>query len=281
MNRVIFGFAASVFLACTLHACTEADKKASGSQAPIGNEASMLIAGNEADYMVDSMTMKGFVSYDSSTMDKRPVVLVVPEWWGLGDYAKMRARMLAELGYIAFAVDMYGEGAYANDPTEAGKMAAPFYTNFAMAKKHFDAALAKVKTYPQADTTKIAAIGYCFGGAQVLNMARLGENLNGVVSFHGNLIGVTPQKGTIKAKILVCHGEADKFVPAEEVAAFKKQMDSVGVPFTFKSYPNATHAFTNPDATGTGQKFNMPIEYNKAADSASWNDMKAFFKEIF
>ncbi|MEO6406499.1 MAG: dienelactone hydrolase family protein, partial [Ferruginibacter sp.] len=130
-------------------------------------------------------------------------------------------------------------------------------------------------------TSRIAAIGYCFGGAQVLNMARLGDDLRGVVSFHGNLVGVSADKSKLKARILVCHGEADQFVKPEEVAAFKKHMDSIGANYTFKSYPNATHAFTNPGATAKGKQYNMPIEYNATADSASWNDMKVFFGEIF
>lgn len=231
-------------------------------------------------YTDGTTTFKGFIVYDASVTKKRPAVLVVPEWWGLNDYAKMRARKLAELGYVAMAVDMYGNGKVAANPDEAKKYATPFYTNPKMAKKVFDAAMAKLKTYAQVDQNNIAAIGYCFGGAQVLNMARMGENLKGVVSFHGNLIGVPADKKLLKAKILVCHGDADKFVAAE-VAPFKKQMDSIGADYTFKHYANATHAFTNPEATAVGKKFNMPIEYNAAADKASWEDMKQFFKRIF
>jgi dienelactone hydrolase len=127
----------------------------------------------------------------------------------------------------------------------------------------------------------VAAIGYCFGGTQVLNMAKLGSPLAGVVSFHGGLAGVPADKNLLKAAILVCHGEADSFVPAADVAQFKKQMDSIGANYTFKTYANATHAFTNPAATENGKKFKMPIEYNAAADSASWSDMKTFFGKIF
>ena len=232
-------------------------------------------------YTVDTLNMESYVAFDSSASGKLPVVLVIPERWGLTEYAKSRANQLADLGYLAIAVDMYGNGKQAMDPTEAGNLAKPFYTNPQMAQQRFDAALAKALSYPNADTSKVAAIGYCFGGAQVLNMARLGENLDGVVSFHGNLIGVPADKSKLKAQILVCHGEADKFVSPAEVAAFKKQMDSIGANYTFKSYPNATHAFTNPEATATGKKFNMPIEYNEAADKASWEDMKAFFAKIF
>ncbi len=240
-----------------------------------------LIKSESVSYTYDSTTMNGFVAYDTASSKKRPIVLIIPEWWGLNDYAKGRAKQLAELGYIAIALDMYGDGKTADNPELAGKMAMPFYLNPALAKGHFDAALAKVKTYAVADSNQVAAIGYCFGGAMALNMARLGEKLSGVVSFHGNLEGVPLDKNLLKAPILVCHGEADKFVPAEEVAKFKKEMDSISAAYTFRSYPGATHAFTNPAATETGKKFNIPIAYNAAADSASWIDMKEFFGKIF
>ena len=232
-------------------------------------------------YTNNGVTMDGYVVYDANKQGKRPAVLVVPEWWGLVDYPKMRARKLAELGYIAMAIDMYGNGKVADNPGDAGKAAGPFYQDLKMTKSRFDAALAKLKTYSQVDTSNIAAIGYCFGGGVVLNVARLGEDLKGVVSFHGTLIGAPANKTLLKAKILVCHGAADQFVKPEEVAQFKKQMDSIGADYTFKQYPNATHAFTNPAATANGEKFKMPIKYNAEADSASWNDMKDFFARIF
>jgi dienelactone hydrolase len=232
-------------------------------------------------YTSNGVTMDGYLAYDASKEGKRPGILVVHEWWGLNDYPKMRARKLAELGYVALAVDMYGNGKTVDNPDDAGKMATPFYQNLQMTKGRFDAALSKLKTYSQVDTNQIAAIGYCFGGGVVLNMARMGENLKGVVSFHGGLVGAQADKNLLKAKILVCHGEADQFVKPAEVAQFKKQMDSIGADYTFKQYPNATHAFTNPAATPTGEKYKIPIAYNGAADTASWNDMKQFFAKIF
>jgi dienelactone hydrolase len=232
-------------------------------------------------YTAGDVTMNGFVAYDSNAKAKMPVVLVVHEWWGQNDYSRGRAKQLAEMGYLAMAVDMYGNGATADNPDSAGKLAMPFYTNPQMTKTRFDAAFAKIKTYPQADSSKTAAIGYCFGGSVVLNMARMGDNLNGVVSFHGNLTGAPADKSLLKSKVLVCHGEADQFVNAAEVAMFKKQMDSIGAVYTFKSYPGATHAFSNPDATAMGAKFKIPVAYNAAADSASWKDMKDFFGTIF
>jgi len=235
----------------------------------------------KVSYKLDTVTMDGYVVYDESSDKKRPAVLVVPEWWGLNDYPKMRAKQLAELGYIAFAVDIYGNGKTVDNPEDAGKTAMPFYTNPQMAKDRFDAAVRRLKEYKVTDTNNIAAIGYCFGGGLLLNSARLGEKLNGVVSFHGGLIGTPPRKDLMHTRILVCHGEADSFVPQSDVDKFKKQMDSIGADYMFKSYPNATHAFTNPAATEVGKKFKMGISYNAAADSASWNDMKAFFGLIF
>ena len=240
-----------------------------------------IIKEETVSYGNDSAKLTGFVAYDSISAAKRPVVLVIHEWWGLNDYTKSRVKQLAELGYLAMAVDMYGDGKMGNNPEEAGNLATPFYKNPVLAKSRFDAALEKIKTYSQADTSKIAAIGYCFGGAMVLNMARLGESLDGVVSFHGNLVGVPADKSLLKAKILVCHGADDQFVKADEVATFKKQMDSIGADYTFKQYTGATHAFSNPAATEMGKRFNIPIAYNSAADSASWNEMKDFFERIF
>jgi dienelactone hydrolase len=232
-------------------------------------------------YMVDTMKVDGYVVYDENIKGKRPAVVVIHEWWGLNDYSKMRTRELAKLGYIAMAIDMYGNGKRADNPTDAQNLATPFYQNPQLAKPIFDAALAKLKAYAQTDTGKIAAIGYCFGGAQVLNLARMGEDLKGVVSFHGNLAVTVPDKNLLKADVLVCHGAADPYVPQEEVTKFKKQMDSIGAKYTFKAYEGAIHAFTNPNATAMGEKFNMSIKYNAAADTASWNDMKEFFTKIF
>ncbi|MFT3826330.1 MAG: dienelactone hydrolase family protein [Chitinophagaceae bacterium] len=260
-------------------ACNEQPAKT--TEEKTGDPAKVSIKGEEVIYKDDTLTLNGYVAYNENDSTKRPAVLVVPEWWGVSDYTKGRARQLAELGYVAMAVDMYGNGIVADSPALANSLAKPFYTNPQMAKARIDAALAKLKTYNQVDTSRIAAIGYCFGGAVVLNVARLGEDLKGVVSFHGNLIGVPAKKELLKAKILVCHGAADPFVPQKEVEAFKKQMDSIGADYTFKAYDSALHAFTNPAATEKGKKFNLPIAYNAAADTASWKDMKDFFDKIF
>lgn len=234
-------------------------------------------------YTSNGVTLKSFVYYNAKQKGKRPAVIVVPEWWGNNDYSKMRAHKLAELGYIAIATDFYGEDKIAANPGQAQEMATPFYKDAQLGESRIVAAISKLKEFPQTDENKIAAIGYCFGGSMVLNAATLGtSDLKGVVSFHGGLGTVPPATaGSVKSKILVCHGEADKFVPPADVAKFKNNLDSLSIPYTFIAYPNATHAFTNPQSTETGKKFKMPIEYNEAADNKSWNDMKAFFKQLF
>jgi dienelactone hydrolase len=261
------------------------NKSTSGGSAQPGTNtpastATVNVKEEPVSYTADSVTLAGFIAYDENAQEKRPLVLVVPEWWGLTDYPRMRAKMLAQLGYVAMAVDMYGSGKVAANPQEAQELAIPFYQNPQLAKTRLEAALAKAKTLARVDTARAAAIGYCFGGYVALNAAKLGSDLDGVVSFHGSLGGRAARQG-YEAKILVCHGGADGFVPPAEVASFRKGLDSVGADYQFVVYPEATHAFTNPDATESGKKYNMPIRYNAAADSASWRDMKAFFARIF
>jgi dienelactone hydrolase len=286
MKPVIFLMAIAFFFFCACNnqssSSSTTDTTASTTDSTMkGTTKAPSLKEEDVTYTANGVTMDGYVVYDANREGKRPAVLVVPEWWGLVDYPKMRARKLAELGYIAMAIDMYGNGKIADNPGDASKATGPFYKDLKMTKSRFDAALAKLKTYSQVDTNNIAAIGYCFGGGVVLNVARLGEDLKGVVSFHGSLIGAPANKDLLKAKILVCHGMADQFVKPEDVEKFKKQMDSIGADYTFKQYPNATHAFTNPASDANAEKFKMPVKYNPAADSASWNDMKDFFARIF
>lgn len=232
-------------------------------------------------YSVNGVVYKGFIAYDDNIKGKRPAILVVPEWWGVNDYTRMRARKLAELGYIAMAADVFGDGKVATNPTEAQQFTGPLYKDPTLAKSLLDGAAIKLKEYSQTDPNNLAAIGYCFGGFVALNYAKLGGDLKGVVSFHGGMGGAPVDKKIMKAKVLVCQGGSDKFVSQKDVDKFKHQLDSIGVDNSVKVYANATHAFTNPDATATGKKFNMPIEYNPQADKDSWNDMKMFFGKIF
>jgi len=244
-------------------------------------KAGSSIKVEQVNYNDGAITLKGYVAYDEKQKGKRPAIVVVPEWWGCTDYAKSRAVMLAELGYIAIAADMYGDGKIADNPGDAQTYATPFYKDPQLGKSRIEAAVKKISSYPQADLGKMAATGYCFGGSMVLNAAKMGMDFKGVVSFHGGLAGVPATPGTTKANILVCHGAADKFISAEELKNFRDNLDAMKVPYTFKSYAGALHAFSNPDATATGKKFNMAVAYDEAADKQSWIDMKAFFKTIF
>ncbi len=251
--------------------------------APSEKETSSVLQTHEGRIVYDDngLNMQGYYAYDANKEGRRPAVIIVPEWWGVNEYVKKRARQLAALGYIAFVADYYGNGKIADTPDSAMANAMPFYQDPQLGKARFNAAYEKVKSFAATDTTQIAAIGYCFGGTQVLNAAKLGQQLRGVVSFHGGLAGVPANKELLKAAILVCHGAADSMVPAEEVANFKKELDGIGANYIFKSYEGATHAFSNPDATEKGKKFNLDIAYNAAADTASWAEMKSFFQQIF
>jgi dienelactone hydrolase len=240
------------------------------------------MARKTVEYSAQGVLMKGYLAYDDNIEGKRPAVLVVPEWWGLNDYARMRARMLAELGYTALAVDMYGGGKVVTTPDEAGKLSSETMRDFDVAKARSMAAMDFLEQQPTVDPNRIAAIGYCFGGGVVLNMARQGVDLRGVASFHGGLTAVKPaQPGSVKARILVLHGGADKFITLEQIDAFKQEMKSAGADFRFISYPGALHSFTNPEATELGKKFNLPIAYNADADIKSWGELKEFLKKIF
>ena len=244
--------------------------------------AAPKIEGKPVEYTAGGVTLKGYLAYDENVKGIRPGVLVVHEWWGQNEYVRKRARMLAELGYTALALDMYGEGKMASHPDDAGKFSSEVMKNFPVAKERFLAALEFLKKQPTVDPANIAAIGYCFGGGVVLNVARQGVDIKGVASFHGSLAVVQPEKPTpIKAAVRVYNGADDKFIPAEAIEALKKEMAEQKVNFKFTNYPGAIHSFTNPDATEMGKKFNMPIAYNAAADKASWADMQQFFKEIF
>lgn len=232
----------------------------------------------EVTYYDQKTELKGYFAWNKSNKPL-PVVLILPEWWGLGEYVKMRAKQLADLGYFAFAVDIYGEGKTAETPDEAGKLAGIYYQNPEMANQRIQAAINFVKKQTQVDAKNINAIGYCFGGGLLLNAARMGMDIKRVVSFHGSLMPMKVKTGSVKAKILVCNGAADDFVTKENIMAFQQGMKKANAKFTFIDYKDAKHAFTNPNATATGKKFNLPIAYNQEADHKSWGDMLAFLKK--
>jgi dienelactone hydrolase len=240
------------------------------------------IRGQEIDYNVGETTFKGYVAYDANKNGKRPGVLVVHEWWGHNEYARMRARMLAGLGYTALAVDMYGEGKTADHPADAQKFMAEAIGNLDVAKIRFEAAKKLLQAQPTVNSDQISAIGYCFGGAVVLGMARAGLDLDGVASFHGSLGTKAPaQKDKVRAKLLVMTGADDSMIPKSQVDAFVKEMKAADVDLTLHVYPGAKHAFTNPMATLLGKKLDIAIEYDGKADQDSWSALTRFLKAIY
>ena len=235
----------------------------------------------EVTYEADGQTLQGYLALPATT-EKRPAVLVVHEWWGHNDYARKRARMLADLGYVAFAVDMYGDGKTADHPKQAGAFAGQIANNIDVGEARFNAALDYVKQLPAVDAEHVAAIGYCFGGGIVLHMARVGTDLDGVVSYHGSLKPITPaEPGQVKAQVLVFNGGADPMVKPEDVAAFAKEMEAAGAAFELVNFPGVKHSFTNPEADQFAKEFNLPLAYDADADAKSWAQSRRFFEEIF
>ena len=248
----------------------------------VNHQAFAELVTEEVTYRSGDTEMKGFLAYDNRNMQPRPGILIVHEWWGHNDYARMRARMLAAMGYTALAVDMYGDGKTANHPEDAGKFASAVGGNMPLAKARFEAALDLLKSHKTVKPDDIAAIGYCFGGGVVINMARMGVDIDGVVSFHGSLKTDNPaQAGAVKTKVRVFNGAADPFIKAEHITAFKQEMDAAGADYEFVNYPGVLHSFTNIKADEVAERFNLPLGYDKAADEDSWAQMSDFFREIF
>src|SRR6478735_7574739 len=234
-------------------------------------------------YEQAGVKLEGYLAYDDAKVTpgaKAAGVLVVPEWWGLNDYTKGRVQQLAELGYVAFGVDMYGAGVVTEDPKKAGELAGQFYGKPLMAERA-QAGLDQLLATGLVEKARVAAIGYCFGGSTVQALAYSGAPLAGIVSFHGGLIPVPADAAArTKAKILICHGAVDPFVKPEDVAAFQKAMNEGKFDYQFISYAGAVHAFTNPGADAVAKATGLPIAYNAAADKRSWAHMRSFFSEI-
>ena len=238
----------------------------------------------EVNYNAGGVKMRGYVAWDTGIDGRRPGVLVVHEWWGLNDYVRRRAKMLAELGYTAMAVDMYGDGSTADHPQDAQNFMTETLNDLPAARERFNAALQQIRTQPTVNPDKIAAIGYCFGGGVVLHMARYGADLKAVASFHGSLpLAVAPEAldTAVTARVVAYNGEDDTFVPAEAIQAFKEEMERAGADYQFINYPGAIHGFTNPDATANGENFKLPLKYNALADQSSWDHMRLLLESAF
>ena len=230
-------------------------------------------------YEIGKQKFKGYMARPEKTGPSTKTVLIVHEWWGLNDYPKSRANQLAEMGMIAFCIDMYGNGLVVDTPEKAKEQAGKIYRDPKLLKERFDAGYAVAIKQEGVNPELMAAIGYCFGGSVVLNAAKMGAPVDAVVSFHGGLAGVPVVAEKLNAAVLVCNGAADSFVPQADIDTLGEQMKRAGEDYTFISYDGATHAFTNPASTETGKKFNMPIAYNPVADRKSWADFLKFIEQ--
>lgn len=239
--------------------------------------AAASIKTKAVEYKHGDVVLQGWAAWEDGFKDRRPGVLVVHEWWGHGPYARKRAEQLAKLGYTAFAVDMYGKGVLAKDHEEAGKLAGAFFGDRKLMRERALAGLAELKKLPFVEESKLAAIGYCFGGTTVLELARAGTDLKGVASFHGNLATPSPAAEKPRASILVLHGSDDNFVNSG-LPAFIEEMRKAKADWQLIQYGGAVHSFTVPEA---GNDPSKGMAYNKEADKRSWAAMKAFFEELF
>lgn len=237
------------------------------------------VIGTTVPYRDQDVELKGYLAYDDSIEGKKPGVLVVHEWWGLNDYVKRRADQLAGLGYVAFAVDMYGDGKVTTNPEEASALAQAMRSDVGRLRRRARVGLEVLRSDPRADASKIAAIGYRFGGGTVQQLALSGAPLNGIVSFHGGfVVPIGDEAGAVRAKILICHGAADPFATPQEMQDYIAAMDRAGLDWQLVIFGGAKHAFTNPESGKSGLS---GVSYSKSADERSWKTMQDFFDEVF
>jgi len=246
----------------------------------LSHAANADIVSRNVEYTHNGVTLEGYLAYDESLDGPRPGVLVVHEWWGLNEFARNEARRLAEQGYVAFALDMYGKGITTDDPARASELARPFYDDDpSLVRGRARAGLEVLKRQRHVDRDRIAAIGFCFGGATVLQLAYSGAEIAGVVSFHGSLpVPDRREEVAIRAKVLVLHGAEDPLVPERQIARFKNAMNRHEVDWQMIYYGHAVHSFTNPAADDLGMD---GVAYDERADRRSRGHMRMFFDEIF
>lgn len=270
----LFTFIVCLALFNTAYAHDTHDQAAKGDKS--------MITGKEITYTIGDENFIGYYAVDSTIEGKVPGIIIVHEWWGHNDYVRNRAKQLAELGYAALALDMYGAGKLADHPKDAEAFMNAAVTKEGAINARFDKAIELLKAQSAVDQEQIAAIGYCFGGAVVLNMARAGKDLDAVVSFHGSLSSTMPIAADgFAGKVAVFNGADDPMVPADTVAAFESEMNIAGINYQLVNYPGVVHSFTNPGATAVGEKFGLPVKYDPQADADSWAKMQAVFNEVF
>lgn len=257
------------------------DKAASKQTSTIQKEDPVSIVGEEITYETDSTLMRGYVAHNSAIDEERPGIIVVHEWWGHDDFARKKAEKLAELGFVALAVDMYGQGKTANHPEEAMAFSSKVMKNFDTAKARFEAAVETLKADKNVDNNKISAIGFCFGGSVALSMANTGANLDAVAVFHSGLgLPVMPNKN-LKAKLLIQNGAEDMMITDEQISTFKSQLDDVNADYEYIAYEGVKHSFTNKKADSLGKKYNLPLAYDKEAAEKSWEKMTLFLEKTY
>ncbi|MGB5082847.1 MAG: dienelactone hydrolase family protein [Burkholderiales bacterium] len=249
----------------------------------IAAPAAAAIKETPVTYQDGETTMKGFVVVDTAKKGKRPGIIVVHEWWGITKHMHNEARRLARAGYTAFIADMYGDARTAGNPKDAGALSGSVMKNPQAMESRFNAARAELARQPSVDPARIGAVGYCFGGAVVLNMARAGADLAGVAGFHASLGLNTPAPapGAVKAKILVLNGADDPFIKKEQYEKFESDLKAAKADYKVVTYPGAVHAFTNPEATALGKKFNLPLRYDAKANKAAEAEASRMFAEVF
>ncbi|MCG8517666.1 MAG: dienelactone hydrolase family protein [Pseudomonadales bacterium] len=248
----------------------------------LGQPALAALHTETVDYRIDDETFSGYLAFDDSSDQPRPGVLVVHEWWGHNEFARQQAERLAAEGYTAFALDMYGDGKLAEHPEDAMAFAKAAKADPERLRQRFLAAMAVLKNHHTVASDQIAAQGYCFGGSVVLDMARQGVELTGVVSIHGALTSTVPaQPGKVKARVQVYTGGADQLVPASQVAGLVEEMQTAGVDLTITSFPGVQHSFSNPDADQVGERFDLPLGYDEDAAQRTWDGTLAFYRQLF
>ena len=245
--------------------------------ASLSTGAQAAVKEEPVTYKDGDTTMKGFVVYDDAAKGRRPGIILVHEWWGITKHMHSEARRFAQNGYTVFIADMYGDGKTADNPKDAGMLAGTVMKNPAGMQSRFNAARAQLAKHSTVDAQKIGAAGYCFGGTVAINMVRAGADLAAIAAFHAGLSTNTPAPQSVKSKVLVLNGADDPLIKPDQIEAFKKDMDAAKADYRYINYPGALHAYTNPEATEVGKKFNMPVAYNAKVDKEAKAEADKFF----